>query len=247
MFQRYARATREAFAAGLGCDVSAFDGEQLTVVDRPTDAQWYTASAVTFATGTVLAIDPDYRDFVDANRPRAHRRALAPAFLQSLVAEGARRGHVLEYDAPSLCFTLCDHPAVIPVPRGFELREHDAAWMNAEQPHRRFENAVGQPGVGGRGFRNRFALVLVDSRGEHVAVAGAFVLYGMLEIGVDVAPEHRGLGLGRLMVSTIAREIVQRGALPFYACATTNIRSHRTAEASGFSIICCDAAVTAVR
>ena len=107
------------------------------------------------------------------------------------------------------------------------------------------ENGVGEPGRDGREFRNRFALALYDAEGELAAVAGAFDTYGMLEIGVDVARRHRGTSLGRLVVSTLARAIMNEGKVPFYGCAATNIRSHRTAESCGFRIVCSDAFVSA--
>jgi FR47-like protein len=77
-----------------------------------------------------------------------------------------------------------------------------------------------------------------------VAVAGAFETYGMLEIGIDVAREHRSRGLGRLAVSTLTQEIMRRGGVPFYGCGPTNIRSHLTAQSSGFRAVAADATVS---
>jgi GNAT superfamily N-acetyltransferase len=116
--------------------------------------------------------------------------------------------------------------------------------MNAEQQNHRFENGVGAAGKDGREFRNRFALALYDAAGEIAAVAGAFDTYGMLEIGVDVLRGKRGQGLGRLVVSAMAREIMQRGETPFYGCGATNIRSHLTAESCGFRAVLSDATVS---
>ena len=115
--------------------------------------------------------------------------------------------------------------------------------MNAAMPSGRFENGAGALNEGGREHRNRFALVLYDSTGDPVAVAGAFDTHGMMEIGIDVVRAHRGRGFGRLAVSAMAREIMRRGEIPFYGCAPTNIRSQRTAESSGFRIVCTDAIV----
>lgn len=109
----------------------------------------------------------------------------------------------------------------------------------------RFENGVGHAGQDGREFRNRFALALYDAGGEIAAIAGAFDTYGMSEIGVDVVRDHRGEGLGRLVVSKMAREIMRRDEVPFYGCAPTNIRSQRTAASSGFQIVLADATVSA--
>ena len=151
----------------------------------------------------------------------------------------------MEAYSPSLCFTIGDDPPEVLVPARFAIERADAAWMNAEQHNKRFENGVGEPGRGGRDFRNRFALVLRDAAGEPAAVAGAFETHGMLEIGVDVVRAHRGLGLGRLVVSALAREIIREGAVPLYGCGATNIRSHRTAESCGFRAICSDVFVSA--
>ncbi len=244
LFDKYAQATRDAYARGLNCPLDAFDSEQLTIVDLDKSVTRATAMGVTFGTGTVLCIDPAYRVFAEANRPSKHYRALLMAFLQPLVAEGARRGHTLNAYSPSLCFTIAHEPPEMPLPAGFELVERDAAWMNAEQArsaqrgNHRFENAVGPSGADGRDFRNRFALSLHEPSGEIVAVSGAFDTHGMLEVGVDVVRARRGSGFGRLVVSAIAREIMKRGAVPFYRCPPTNIRSHRTAESCGFRIVC---------
>jgi hypothetical protein len=244
LFDKYAQATREAYAKGMNCAVSDFDGEQLTIVDRPESTPWYTMTGVTFGTGTVLCLDPAYRDVAEANRPAKHYRALSRAFTQVIVEEAARRGQTVNAYAPSLCFTIASEPPELPPPAGYELIERDAAWMNAEQQNNRFENGVGAPGMDGREFRNRFALVLQDGSGEIAAVAGAFDTHGMLEIGVDVVRAQRGSGYGRLVVSALAREIMKRGAVPFYGCGTTNIRSHRTAESCGFRVVCSDVFVS---
>jgi GNAT superfamily N-acetyltransferase len=244
LFKRYSKATREAYAQGLRCDVSAFESEALTIVDRPKESPWNTAIAATFGTGTVLCIDPAYREFVEANPPKKHYHAMSTAFFGAIAAEGQRRGVKLLFWSPGICFTIAEHPPELSVPAGFEFREQDAAWMNAEQQNHRFENGVGAAGKDGREFRNRFALALYDAAGEIAAVAGAFDTYGMLEIGVDVLRGQRGQGLGRLVVSAMAREIMRRGETPFYGCGATNIRSHVTAESCGFRAVLSDATVS---
>jgi GNAT superfamily N-acetyltransferase len=244
LFERYFRATREAFSQYLQVPVASFGDEQLTIADRRSDATW-SVTAVTFGTGTVLSIDPAYRPFVEANQPARHYRAMSGAFLQSIAAEGLRRGVTLNWYPPGLCFTVATEPPDLGVPAGFEIREMDRAWMNAEQANKRFGNGVGEPGVDDRESQNSFALVVYDSRDQPAAVAGAFNnRYGVPEIGVDVLREYRGLGLGRLVVSAMARELIRRGDVPFYECAPTNIRSHRTAESCGFRPVCADALVS---
>ena len=56
----------------------------------------------------------------------------------------------------------------------------------------------------------------------------------MWQIGVDVLPEYREKGIASALTSKLAREILNRGKVPFYCSAWSNIRSARNAVKSGF-------------
>ena len=56
----------------------------------------------------------------------------------------------------------------------------------------------------------------------------------MWQIGVDVLPEYRRQGIASALTSRLAAEILDRGKVPFYCCAWSNIRSARNAIKSGF-------------
>ena len=56
----------------------------------------------------------------------------------------------------------------------------------------------------------------------------------MWQIGVDVLPEYREKGIASALTSRLAREILNRGKVPFYCSAWSNIRSARNAVKSGF-------------
>ena len=56
----------------------------------------------------------------------------------------------------------------------------------------------------------------------------------MWQIGVDVLPEYRRQGIAASLTSKLAIEILQRGKVPFYCCAWSNIKSARNAIKSGF-------------
>jgi hypothetical protein len=246
-FARSVATVRDAFARGLGCTPDAFSTERLTIVDRTVAPAWpYTALLATFGTGTVLSIDPAYRGFAEAHSPDHHYQAMAPEFVHPLVEEGRKRGVRMEAQSPGLGFALgapLDAPAP---PPGLSLKVVDAGWMQEEMPRRRFENGVGRPGVNGRQSRNQFACVLFDGESQPAAVAGAFLTFGLYEIGVDVLHGYRGKGLAPIVVRAAAAAILARDQAPFYGCAATNIRSQRTALASGFLPVCSDAAVTPV-
>ena len=56
----------------------------------------------------------------------------------------------------------------------------------------------------------------------------------MWQIGIDVLPGFRRQGIASALTSRLAVEILERGKVPFYCCAWSNIRSARNAIKSGF-------------
>lgn len=56
----------------------------------------------------------------------------------------------------------------------------------------------------------------------------------MWQIGVDVLPEYRRQGIASSITSNLAVEIMDRGKVPFYCCAWSNIKSVKNALCSGF-------------
>lgn len=56
----------------------------------------------------------------------------------------------------------------------------------------------------------------------------------MWQIGIDVLPEYRRHGIASALTSSLAAEIIERGKVPFYCAAWSNIRSVRNAVKCGF-------------
>ena len=56
----------------------------------------------------------------------------------------------------------------------------------------------------------------------------------MWQIGIDVLPGYRNCGVASALTSRLAAEIMQRGKIPFYCAAWSNIPSARNAIRSGF-------------
>ena len=56
----------------------------------------------------------------------------------------------------------------------------------------------------------------------------------MRQIGIDVLPEYRRMGIASALTSSLAIEILERGKIPFYCAAWSNIKSVRNAIKSGF-------------
>ncbi len=57
---------------------------------------------------------------------------------------------------------------------------------------------------------------------------------GMWQIGVDVLPSYRRQGIASALTSRLALEILERGKVPFYCAAWSNVKSVRNAIKSGF-------------
>lgn len=56
----------------------------------------------------------------------------------------------------------------------------------------------------------------------------------MYQIGIDVLPEYRRLGVAAALTSSLAKDILAAGKIPFYCAAWSNIRSVRNALKCGF-------------
>ena len=56
----------------------------------------------------------------------------------------------------------------------------------------------------------------------------------MWQIGIDVLPEYRRQGIAAGLTSRLAIEILNRGKVPFYCAAWSNVKSVRNAIKSGF-------------
>ncbi|NQW20179.1 MAG: GNAT family N-acetyltransferase [Chloroflexi bacterium] len=56
----------------------------------------------------------------------------------------------------------------------------------------------------------------------------------MWQLGIDVAPEHRGRGIAPALTSAVSEAVLDAGKLPYYGTSASNIPSMRTALAAGF-------------
>lgn len=58
----------------------------------------------------------------------------------------------------------------------------------------------------------------------------------MWQVGIDVLPEYRRQGIASALTSNLAIEILNRGKVPFYCTAWSNIKSVKNAIKSGFTL-----------
>lgn len=77
--------------------------------------------------------------------------------------------------------------------------------------------------------------VAAYDRGRMVGMAGSSAdCDTMWQIGIDVLPEYRRRGVASALTSALALETLNRGKVPFYCCAWSNVKSARNALKSGF-------------
>lgn len=240
LFAQQQAAIREGVAAHMGLDGSVFLGERLTLVARPEPPPWpYFMFGATFGVGTAAAIPGDYLEWALANQPEKHFVAVRAEFAFKLLREGELRGDSLHASTGGLGWALSGVPAEQPLPPGVRIERISKEEMEVLRPAGVFHNGIGSvDGNDARTMRNNFGIAARNETGDVLAVAGVFDTSTMKEIGVDVTNAARGSGLARAVVSAAARAILDLGQVPFYACADTNIRSQRTALASGFIPVC---------
>ncbi|MCJ7841401.1 GNAT family N-acetyltransferase [Lederbergia sp. NSJ-179] len=77
--------------------------------------------------------------------------------------------------------------------------------------------------------------MLAKKDGEIVGVAGASKTCEKLwQIGIDILPEYRNLGLASYLVNKLTFEILERGDVPSYDVIASNLASQRVAQRSGY-------------
>ncbi|MNP05909.1 FR47-like protein [compost metagenome] len=77
--------------------------------------------------------------------------------------------------------------------------------------------------------------VLAKQDGEIVGVAGGSKTCSKLwQIGIEVLPEYRNLGLASYLVNRLTFEILERGEIPSYDVIASNIASQRVAHRLGY-------------
>ena len=56
----------------------------------------------------------------------------------------------------------------------------------------------------------------------------------MWQIGINVDPAAKGLGIGPTLVAILKNEILDLGILPYYGTSVSHINSQRVAQKAGF-------------
>lgn len=169
------------------------------------------------------AAEPAVRSYVEKNTPyRCYETPEIHELGEALAPLGLRVRHMAEYflpDVTALRELSCAYTQKVMGPADFaEL--YIPQWSNALCEDRKHLDVLGVGAYDG---------------GKLIGLAGCSAdCETMWQIGIDVLPEYRRQGIAAALTSRLAREILERGKVPFYCAAWSNIPSVRNAVQSGF-------------
>ena len=224
----------EQSAIDNNCDVSDFFKKENIITiskDNPLARKYlklpHICNLVSYGDNIVATVDEKYKDIVEDyitkyqiehcfETPNMH--VLNDAF-QSY---GAKICFMAEYFLP-------DMRVLHALPCDFELKVltqmdfvdlYNGQWNNALCKERKQLDVLG---IGAFDNGNLIGLAACSADCDT-----------MWQIGVDVLPKYRQKGIASALTSRLAIEIINRGKVPFYCCAWSNIKSVRNALRSGF-------------
>ena len=221
-------------AVDLGAQAKDFEKEENVVVlsDVREGARRYlnlpfSCQLVSYGNNVVASVSPEFREMTESyiNRYPAEHLFETPhlhVLNEALMEKGQKICFMAEYFLPDIhALRALDCP--------YELRlltQKDFSdlylpeWSNALCEKRKELDVLG---VGAYD-------------GEHlVGLAGCSAdCDTMWQIGIDVLPAYRRRGIASALTARLAADILERGKVPFYCAAWSNIKSVRNAIRSGF-------------
>ena len=143
-------------------------------------------------------------------------------FMEKLRPFGCNVCWMAEYFLPDVERMIprsCDYETRLLAPEDF-AEYYEPEWRNALSDNRRQDD--------------RLAVGAYED-GRLIGLAGCSAdCERMWQIGVDVLPEYRRRGVAAAVTSQLAVACLERGIVPFYCCAWSNLKSVGNALKSGF-------------
>ena len=224
----------EQSATDLNCRAEDFWEEKNKVVfsDVNPDARKYlelpfACNLVSYGNNIVASVQKEYEDIVTKyiNTSPAEHCFETPnmhVLNDELQKNGLRVCFMAEYFLPDLDLLKeknCSYELRILQQEDF-VDLYTEQWSNALCEKRKHLDVLG---------------VGAYNKGKLVGMAGCSAdCDKMWQIGVDVLPEYRKNGIASALTSNLALKILERGKVPFYCAAWSNIKSVRNAIKSGF-------------
>lgn len=180
-----------------------------------------------YGNNIVASTNEELAEFVKAyiDKYPIHRSFETPNL--HLLNEGLQKScmkicFIAEYFLPDVAILTaleCDYSMKVMQPIDFEGLYIDE-WSNALCEKRKHLDALG---------------IGAFDKGKLIGLAACSAdCETMWQIGIDVLPQYRQKGIAAAITSRLALEIIDRGKVPFYCAAWSNIKSVRNAIKSGF-------------
>ena len=221
-------------AVDAGCEAGDFlRADNVVVISKAhPDARRYLTlphicNLISYGNNIVATVSEEFVDIVQGyiskysmehcfETPNMH--VLNDAFTEM----GYRVCFMAEYflpDVDALCALPCDYECRV-LTQGDFAELYTDMWSNALSKERKEFDMLG---------------IGAYDNGKLVGLAACSAdCDSMWQIGVDVLPEYRRKGIASALTSRLAIEILERGKVPFYCCAWSNVKSARNAIRSGF-------------
>ena len=221
-------------AVDLSADAGDFEKSVNVVVTsyESDGARWYlklpfSCQLVSYGNNAVASVSPEFRGITEnyINKYPAEHLFETPhlhVLNEALMAKGQKICFMAEYFLPDVnilrALDCAYELRVLTQPDFAEL--YLPEWSNALCKDRKHLDVLG---------------VGAYDNGRLIGLAGCSAdCDTMWQIGVDVLPEYRRLGIASALTSRLAIEILNRGKVPFYCAAWCNVKSVRNAIKSGF-------------
>lgn len=216
---------RKQLAIDMNCNMEDFLKEGIVFCEaklnkgrRMFDRQSPFLEAATMGKSTVISGD---KDILAKVKPLLENKTRDDIFAAPFLF-----GHSLYY------LPDCDRIKKLPSPEGFNfhIKEEKEIYKLYDIPG--FENAImydiNHP-------RPDVIAIYAMRDNKIAAMAGASADSSMMwQIGIDTLPEFRNRGLAVGLVSNLAMIIMEKGIVPYYGTASSNIPSQSVAYKSGF-------------
>lgn len=221
-------------AIDLNCEAADFlASENKVVLSRKREGARkylelpFSCNLVSYGSNIVASVQPEYARLAEdyINRFPAEHCFETPnlhILNDALEGMGQRICYMAEYFLPDLG---CLEPLECPYPLKI-LHQQDfgplyvPTWANALCKERRELDVLGVAAYDGE---------------QLIGLAGCSAdCDEMWQIGIDVLPAYRRQGVASALTSRLALEILERGMVPFYCAAWSNVKSVRNAVKCGF-------------
>jgi Predicted acetyltransferase len=216
---------RKQLAIDMNCNTEdlvkdgiVFCEAKLNIGRRMFDRQSPFLEIATMGKGIVVSADSD---ILTKLKPLLENKTREDVFVAPFIY-----GHSLYY------IPDCNRLKKLPMPDGFNFYIKEGKEIHNLYEISGFENAI-QYDINHP--RPDVIVIYAMHDNEIVAMAGASADSNLMwQIGIDVLPRFRNIGLATSLVSNLAIMIMERGIVPYYGTASSNIASQSVAYRSGF-------------